>query len=128
LNCTIAGGLVIPHPNGIVIHPDAVIGPNCLILQQVTIGRRGTGRRETPVLEGHVDVGAGAKLLGPIRVGAHSKVGANAVVLSDVPPGCSALGVPATVRPPRVHPRAPQARVVVVAARETRVTAADTRI
>lgn len=80
LNCDIGGGLLIPHPNGIVIHPDARIGVNCLIFQQVTIGTRETAG--APVIEGHVDIGAGAKILGLVRVGAHVRVGANAVVLS----------------------------------------------
>jgi serine O-acetyltransferase len=93
LNCRIGGGLLIPHPNGIVIHPDAKIGVNCLILQQVTIGIRDA--RGAPVIEGHVDIGAGAKILGPVRIGAHARVGANAVVLSDVPKGAVAVGVPA---------------------------------
>jgi serine O-acetyltransferase len=84
---------MLPHPNGIVIHPDAVIGPNCLILQQVTTGTRGEGN--PPVLGGHVDVGAGAKILGPLRIGAHAIIGANAVVLRNVPEGATAVGVPA---------------------------------
>src|SRR4051794_7914769 len=54
LNCKIAGGLLIPHPNGIVVHPDAEIGPNCLLFQQVTIGDVKGG---IPRLGGHVDVG-----------------------------------------------------------------------
>jgi serine O-acetyltransferase len=103
LNCRIGGGLLIPHPQGIVIHPDAVIGPNCLILQQVTIGTRGRGQGDTPILQGHVDVGAGAKVLGGIRLGAHSRVGANSVLLCDVPPGCTAFGVPAAVRCTSAH-------------------------
>lgn len=82
----------MPHPNGIVIHPDAKIGPNCLIFQQVTIGHRDGG---VPALGGHVDIGAGAKILGPIVVGDHAVVGANAVVLSDVPLGYAAVGIPA---------------------------------
>jgi serine O-acetyltransferase len=93
LNCNIGGGLLIPHPNGIVIHPGARIGVNCLIFQQVTIGDRGGN----PVIEGHVDIGAGAKILGPIRVGAHARVGANAVVLSNVPSGTVAVGIPAKI-------------------------------
>ncbi len=96
LNCQIEGGLLLPHPNGIVIHPAARIGPNCLLFQQVTLGTR--GGTEAPVLEGHVDVGAGAKLLGGIRVGAHAQIGANAVVLVDVPEHALAVGVPAVVR------------------------------
>jgi serine O-acetyltransferase len=59
LNCNIAGGLLIPHPNGIVIHPDVKIGPNCLIFQQVTIGSRGEGR--PPIIGTHVDIGRALK-------------------------------------------------------------------
>src|SRR5262245_5285354 len=61
LNCSLGGGFLIPHPNGIVIHPGAKIGVNCLVLQQVTIGGRGQGR--VPEIAGHVDIGAGAKIL-----------------------------------------------------------------
>src|SRR5262245_14877012 len=93
LNCKIGGGLLIPHPNGIVIHPDAKIGVNCLIFQQVTVGTRGSGG--APVIEGHVDIGAGAKILGPVRVGAHALVGANSVVLADVERGITVVGLPA---------------------------------
>ncbi|MBZ4218571.1 MAG: serine acetyltransferase [Chlorobium sp.] len=95
LNSKIGGGLMIPHPNGIVIHPEAEIGPNCLIFQQVTIGH---GLKPgLPVIEGHVDIGAGAKIIGNIRIGAHGKIGANAVVLNDVAEGCTAVGIPAIV-------------------------------
>jgi serine O-acetyltransferase len=97
LNSKIGGGLILPHPNGIVIHPDAVIGPNCLIFQQVTIGTRGPGG--VPAIGGHVDIGAGAKVLGPIRIGNHVVIGANAVVLQDVPDNCMAVGIPAIVKP-----------------------------
>lgn len=65
LNAQIGGGLLIPHPNGIVIHPGAVIGPNCLIFQQVTIG---SGKGGVPTIGGHVDIGAGAKVLGGITI------------------------------------------------------------
>lgn len=99
LNCQIEGGLSIPHPNGIVIHPRAKIGPNCLIFQQVTIGTNGP-KLGLPELDGHVDVGAGAKILGPVKIGKHVRVGANAVVLCDVPPNVSVVGIPARVLPP----------------------------
>ncbi|MEI8185374.1 MAG: serine acetyltransferase [Chlorobiaceae bacterium] len=93
LNSKIGGGLMIPHPNGIVIHPDAQIGPNCLIFQQVTIG---AGLKPgLPVIEGHVDIGAGAKIIGNTRIGNHARIGANAVVLENVPDGCTAVGIPA---------------------------------
>ena len=95
INCHIGGGLLIPHPNGIVIHPDARIGVNCLIFQQVTLGSsRGT---KVPVIGGHVDIGAGAKILGGIQIGNNVKIGANAVVLTDIPAGETAVGVPARV-------------------------------
>jgi serine O-acetyltransferase len=94
LNCRIGGGLLIPHPNGIVIHPDAEIGPNCLLFQQVTVGDvDGT----VPKLGGHVDVGAGAKLIGDVVIGDHAIIGANSVVTSDVPAGATAVGVPARI-------------------------------
>lgn len=93
LNCKIGGGLLIPHPNGIVIHPEVRIGVNCLVFQQVTIGTRCTGR--TPEIGGHVDIGAGAKLLGPVKIGAHARIGANAVVLADVSPEATVAGIPA---------------------------------
>jgi serine O-acetyltransferase len=94
-NCNLGGGLCIPHPNGIVIHPAAKIGVNCLIFQQVTIGTRSTSA--APSIEGHVDIGAGAKILGSVTIGAHAKIGANAVVLTDVPRGAVAVGSPARI-------------------------------
>ena len=94
LNCRIGGGLLIPHPNGIVIHPLAQIGVNCLIFQQVTIGTRNA---HVPVIAGHVDIGAGAKILGGVHIGAHARIGANAVVVTDVPDGSVAVGVPAGI-------------------------------
>jgi serine O-acetyltransferase len=73
LGTRIGGGLQLPHPNGIVIHPDATIGPNCLIFQQVTLGG---GENGAPRVGGHVDIGAGAKILGGVSLGDHSKIGA----------------------------------------------------
>ena len=98
LNSQLGGGLVLPHPNGVVIHPQAQVGSNCLIFQQVTLGTVETGGM--PVVGSHVDIGAGAKLLGPVVVGDHSVIGANAVVLVDVPAHHTAIGIPA-----RCHPR-----------------------
>jgi serine O-acetyltransferase len=94
LNSRIAGGLLLPHPNGVVIHPGCEIGPNCLIFQQVTLGADDRG---IPRIGGHVDIGAGAKVLGGIRIGDNARIGANAVVLIDVPPGATAVGVPARI-------------------------------
>lgn len=95
VNCQIAGGLLIPHPNGIVIHPEVRIGPNCLIFQQVTLGTGfGPG---VPVIGGHVDIGAGAKVLGDIKIGDHVCIGANAVVIQNIPSGKTAVGMPARI-------------------------------
>lgn len=90
-------GLALPHPNGVVVHPQASIGPNCLFFQQVTIGSDHRGG--IPTIGGHVDVGAGGKIIGAVRIGDHARIGANAVVLCDVPEGGVAVGVPARVIP-----------------------------
>ena len=95
LRARIGLGLSIPHPIGVVIHKDAVIGPNCLVLSNVTLGTR--GGKGAPTLGRHVDVGTGAKILGAVRIGDHAKIGANAVVLSDVPPYATAVGIPARI-------------------------------
>jgi serine O-acetyltransferase len=92
----IAASARFPHPTGVVIHRDAVVGENCLIMQQVTLGQLATGG--APKLEAGVYAGAGARILGPVRIGAGARIGANAVVLQDVPAGATAVGVPAVIR------------------------------
>ena len=87
----------MPHPNGIVVHCDATIGPNCLLMQRVTIGTRGGG---VPNIGGHVDIGAGATVLGPLTVGNHAKIGANALVIRDVPDGAIAMAPLAEIKLP----------------------------
>jgi len=81
---------------GVVIHEEARIGRHCFLSPQVTVGGR-SGLAGAPVLEDGVVVGTGAKILGPIRVGAGAKVGAGAVVLCDVAAGTTVAGVPARV-------------------------------
>lgn len=90
INSRIGGGLLLPHPTGVVLHPKSPIGPNCLLFQQVTI----TGGVE---VGGHVDIGAGAKIIGPVKIGDHVQIGANAVVTSDIPTGATAAGIPARI-------------------------------
>jgi serine O-acetyltransferase len=73
LNARIGGGLALPHPNGVVVHPAAELGVNCMLMHQVTVGAGADGR--VPRLGGHVDVGAGAKILGGVTIGDHAKSG-----------------------------------------------------
>jgi serine O-acetyltransferase len=96
VNTVIGGGLIMPHPNGVIINYKTVLGPNCLLQQQVTLGAGGL-IPGTPIVGGHVDIGAGAKVLGGVRLGDHCVVGPNAVVLDDVPRGATVVGVPARV-------------------------------
>ncbi len=89
----------IDHFGGIVISGDAVFGEDCIVRNGVTIGLRHTGQRGSPVIGNRVDIGAGAKILGPIRIGDDVAVGANAVVLKCVPANSIAVGVPARIVP-----------------------------
>ena len=91
--------LVIEHVGGIVISGDAVFGDDCVLRNGVTVGLRNRMQRGSPILGDRVDIGAGAKLLGPIRIGNDVAIGANAVVLCDVPDHCIAVGIPAQVKP-----------------------------
>ena len=93
LNCEIGGGLSIPHPNGIVIHPWAKIGVNCLIMHQVTLGTNGNDG--APVIGDGVDIGPGAKILGPVHVGSGAMVGALTLVMKDVAADDVVFGIPA---------------------------------
>ena len=90
--------VVVDHHSGIIVSGYATIGDECRLRQNVTIGIRAAGETLAPVLGRGVDLGAGAVLLGPITIGDAAVVGANAVVLIDVPAGALAVGVPATIR------------------------------
>ena len=95
---TIGKGLFIDHGSGVVIGETAEIGDNCTLYQGVTLG--GTGKdigKRHPTIGNNVMIGAGAKVLGPFKVGDNSKIAANAVVLSEVPPDSTAVGIPARV-------------------------------
>ena len=81
---------------GVVIHGRVVIGKNCLIGQGVTIGGK-SGWYEVPVIGDNVHINAGARLLGPIRIGDNVVIGANSVVVKDVPSDCVVAGVPAKI-------------------------------
>jgi serine O-acetyltransferase len=89
----------IDHFGGIIISGDAVFGDDCVIRNGVTVGLRHTGQRGAPILGNRVDIGAGAKILGSIRIGDDVAIGANAVVLTDVPANSIAVGIPARILP-----------------------------
>ena len=95
---TIGRGLVIDHGSGVVIGETAEIGDNCTLYQGVTLGGTGkdTGKRH-PTLGTNVMVGAGAKVLGPFRIGDNAKIAAGAVVLEEIPANATAVGIPARV-------------------------------
>jgi serine O-acetyltransferase len=95
IEARLGSGLMLPHPNGVVIHEDARIGDDCMIMQQVTVGMIGEG--EVPTIGNRVYIGAGAKIIGKLVIGDGARIGANAVVTSDVPPNCTAVGVPARI-------------------------------
>jgi len=94
----IGPGLFIDHGDGLVIGETTEIGHDVVLFHQVTLGGRGDARgKRHPTVGDGVLVGAGAKVLGAITLGAGARVGANAVVLSDVPAGCTAVGIPAQI-------------------------------
>jgi serine O-acetyltransferase len=96
-SATIGNNVVLGYGGlGIVVHARAVIGDRVRISPNVTIGGR-SGERDVPIIEDDVLIGSGAKILGPIRIGKGAKIGANAVVLKNVPPGATAIGVPAAI-------------------------------
>ena len=89
----------IEHFGDIIISGDTVFGDDVVIRNGVTVGLKRTHERGAPIIGNRVDIGAGAKVLGPIRIGDDVAIGANAVVLQDVPPNSLAIGVPAQIRP-----------------------------
>lgn len=101
----IGRGLFIDHGMGVVIGETCEIGNDVTIYQGVTLG--GTGKdkgKRHPNIEDNVVIGSGAKILGPITVGSSSKIGANAVVLRDVPRNSTAVGVPAKIITQNIAP------------------------
>ena len=94
----IGRGVFIDHGMGVVIGETAVIGDQCLLYQGLTLG--GTGKahgKRHPTLSHNVVVGTGAKILGNIQIGANVRIGAGSVVLRDVPPDCTVVGVPGRI-------------------------------
>ena len=95
---TIGKGLFIDHGHGVIIGETTIIGDNVTLYQGVTLG--GTGKEQGkrhPTIGNNVMISAGAKVLGSFTVGENSKIGAGSVVLSEVPPNCTVVGVPGRV-------------------------------
>lgn len=97
--------VVIEHQGAIILHGDSVIGDDCIIRQGVTLGNRYLDRPfDAPKLGKRVNVGAGAKILGSVTIGDDAVIGANAVVIKDVPAGHTAVGIPAKILAPKHQP------------------------
>lgn len=94
--------VVIEHQGAIVIHGNTVIGNDCYIRQGCTLGNKTLDAVfDAPILGNNVNVGAGAKILGKVTVGDGASIGANAVVVKDVPAGATAVGIPAKILEPK---------------------------
>jgi serine O-acetyltransferase len=107
----IAGGFFIDHGMGVVIGETAEVGRNCTLYQGVTLGGTSLRREKRhPTLEDDVIVGAGAKIIGAIVIGARAKIAAGAVVVKSVPPDCTVVGVPGRCvqEPAHAEPVLPQ--------------------
>lgn len=92
----IGKGLRIHHYGCIIINSYSIIGDNCTIRHEVTIGNRNRDN-DCPIIGNNCNIGAGAKILGNIKIGNNVDIGANAVVITDVPDNCIAVGVPAKI-------------------------------
>ena len=108
LPCEVRVGrrLLIEHFGGIIVSGDTVLGDDVVIRNGVTIGLKRTGEKGAPVIGNRVDIGTGAKVLGAITIGDDVVIGANAVVLTDVPANSLAVGVPARIIPRKPSPGA----------------------
>jgi serine O-acetyltransferase len=133
---SIGHGVFIDHGMGVVIGETAVVGNRCLLFQGVTLGGTGkqSGKRH-PTLEENVVVGAGAKVLGAIRVGANTRIGAGSVLLRDVEHDCTVVGVPGRVIHqsgvsinPLAHSQLPDAEANVIRNLMERIDALETEL
>ncbi len=110
-SAVIGKGLFVPHFTGIFVNADCVIGENCTILQGVTLGIGGDSDGRSPQVGNNVYIGAGAKVIGGIKVGDNASIGGNSLVVSSVPENFVAFGVPARAMP-KVIPSVPKTEEV----------------
>lgn len=102
---TIGRRFFIDHGMGVVVGETAEVGDDVMLYHGVTLGGRSMERvKRHPTVEDGVTIGAGARVLGPIVIGREAQIGANAVVVKDVPAQATAIGIPATVRSGAAHP------------------------
>ena len=90
--CRLPAHIYMPHPYGVVMHPQAAIGERVTVMQQVAVGDKDQGESVAPVIGNDVYIGAGARVLGDVRIGNGVTIGANAVVTRDIPPGVTVVG------------------------------------
>lgn len=100
--CTIGKGLRIHHFGGIILHPTVIMGNNCTLYHEVTIGDK-DGKGKAAIIGDNVLIGAGTKIIGEILIGEGVVIGANSVVNRDVPANCVVAGNPAKIIRPSVH-------------------------
>ncbi len=133
----IGRGVFIDHGMGVVIGETATVGDRCLLYQGVVLGGTSLEKKKRhPDLESDVVVGAGAIVLGPIRIGRGSRVGAGSVVIKEVPPGSTVVGVPArvvaqngkAVRSPLDHANLPDPLVQTLQSIEARLSSLEERV
>jgi serine O-acetyltransferase len=98
--CRLPTHIYIPHPYGIVMHSQAAIGERVTVMQQVAIGDKDQGESVAPVIGNDVYIGAGARVLGDVRIGDGVTIGANAIVTRDIPPGVTVVGANRIVEAP----------------------------
>jgi serine O-acetyltransferase len=96
-NAQIGPGLYMTHVGSIHLHPDVVIGRNCSLAHQVTIGTSALGREGVPRIGDNVYIGTGATVIGKIRIGDGARIAANTLVVHNVPAGATVMGVPGRV-------------------------------
>jgi serine O-acetyltransferase len=125
--CLVPEDIHLPHPYGVVIHSQAVIGRRVTVMQQVTIGGRDQSEIIAPIIGNDVYIGAGARVLGDVRIGDGVVIGANAVVTRDIPPGVTVVGHNRVIGEARSPRRVASQRVATVAELHTRTSRESVR-